>query len=256
MKTVWSYGTARQSWREEERRDASHASGGRHVRGSRAKAGSSLVMSKALDPQCDRNVGNHAGHPPEFDGYALANLDDRSYIKTCPRCGAELFMDMDVCFECLYDFSRERPKLPEASAADGSNEPGQAVVWNEGSCPFALEVSADPTIDLPEDDLGRKTPELPSLRVRCAEMDVTIPLGPNGLLVGRAADCDVVLHSTAVSRRHVSFRHRGTFADIEDLGATNPAMLRGREVLGTQPMAVGETVDVCGVLFTFLAPSA
>lgn len=24
--------------------------------------------------------------------------------KTCPRCGQELFSDMDVCFECLYEF--------------------------------------------------------------------------------------------------------------------------------------------------------
>lgn len=27
-------------------------------------------------------------------------------LKTCPRCGAKLFADMDVCYGCLYDFAR------------------------------------------------------------------------------------------------------------------------------------------------------
>lgn len=27
--------------------------------------------------------------------------------KTCPRCGQELLQDMDVCYGCLYDFTRE-----------------------------------------------------------------------------------------------------------------------------------------------------
>ena len=26
--------------------------------------------------------------------------------KTCPRCGEELFADMQVCYGCLYDFTR------------------------------------------------------------------------------------------------------------------------------------------------------
>ena len=255
MKTVWNYGTAGQSWREEDRDDASRATGGRHVRGQHLENGPSPVTSRALDPPCDGDAGNHAASPPGLDGYALDGFDGRQYTKACPRCGAELFIDMDVCYECLYDFSREKLGLPEASAADSLDDSGRSLVWNQGTCPFALELSADPTIGLPEDGRGAKAPMVPSLRVRCTDMDVTIPLGPGGLLVGRSPDCDVVLHSVAVSRRHVRFRYRGKLADIEDLGATNPAMLRGREVSGTQVVAVGETVDVCGVLFTFLTPA-
>ena len=255
MKTVWNYGTAGQSWREEDRHDAPRVSGGRHVRGQHLEDGSLCLRSRALDLRHSGDSGNHAAPPPGLDGYVLDSFDGRQYTKTCPRCGAELFIDMNVCYECLYDFSREKPGPSEASAADSLDESGRPIVWNQGTCPFALELSADPTIGLPEDGLGAKTPKVPSLRVRCADMDVTIPLGPGGLLVGRSPDCDVVLHSVAVSRRHVRFRYRNKLADIEDLGATNPAMLRGREVSGTQPVAVGETVDVCGVLFTFLIPA-
>ena len=31
-------------------------------------------------------------------------------LKTCPRCGAKLFADMDVCYGCLYDFATEHER--------------------------------------------------------------------------------------------------------------------------------------------------
>lgn len=42
--------------------------------------------------------------------------------RTCPRCGAELYADMKVCYGCLYDFTRaagrpEPPRLPEPTPA-------------------------------------------------------------------------------------------------------------------------------------------
>ena len=39
-------------------------------------------------------------------------------IKTCPRCGARLFADMDVCYGCLYDFTKEGRRPPEVEAVD------------------------------------------------------------------------------------------------------------------------------------------
>lgn len=35
-------------------------------------------------------------------------LEVQPGTKTCPRCGEELFADMDVCYGCLYDFWREQ----------------------------------------------------------------------------------------------------------------------------------------------------
>ena len=39
-------------------------------------------------------------------------------LKTCPRCGAKLFADMDVCYGCLYDFTKEVRRPPEVEAVD------------------------------------------------------------------------------------------------------------------------------------------
>ena len=32
--------------------------------------------------------------------------------KICPRCGAKLYADMNVCYGCLYDFSRNASTIP------------------------------------------------------------------------------------------------------------------------------------------------
>ncbi|MCI1666384.1 MAG: FHA domain-containing protein [Atopobiaceae bacterium] len=41
-------------------------------------------------------------------------------MKVCPRCGSRLFEDMNVCYACLYDFSKDRtarvPGMPELDA--------------------------------------------------------------------------------------------------------------------------------------------
>lgn len=34
-------------------------------------------------------------------------------LKTCPQCGAQMFDDMDTCYGCLYDFSREESETEE-----------------------------------------------------------------------------------------------------------------------------------------------
>ena len=43
--------------------------------------------------------------------------------KRCPRCGELLFEDMDVCYGCLYDFTREPYHLPEGMIG-GTSEVG------------------------------------------------------------------------------------------------------------------------------------
>lgn len=48
-------------------------------------------------------------------------------VKTCPRCGAQLFEDMDICYECLYDFNRAplHTSLPDPD--DASRHKGQQI---------------------------------------------------------------------------------------------------------------------------------
>lgn len=186
------------------------------------------------------------GDPAAVDGRGEAPA-----TKTCPRCGAELFADMDVCYGCLYDFTRPKPgarQEPQLDDRDGTSR--ERGTLGEGMEDLAAAVSADATLDIPPGAFGVRMPEVPSLRVRCSDLDVTVPLGAEGLLVGRAPDCDVVLHSVAVSRRHLRVEAKGGVVCVKDLGSTNPAMLRGREVTGVQVVREGETVDVCGTLLT------
>lgn len=91
-----------------------------------------------------------------------------------------------------------------------------------------------------------------SLRVRSDDMEVTLPLPEDGLLIGRGNVCDVILHSRAVSRHHVRIVPQGNGAIVRDCGSTNLATLNGREVSDATRMSVGETLDVCGTYFTLV----
>lgn len=55
-------------------------------------------------------------------------------MKTCPVCKANCFDDMDVCFGCLHDFSRQGPASPQharppvlESSIEEDLEPEEAV---------------------------------------------------------------------------------------------------------------------------------
>lgn len=48
----------------------------------------------------------HDGSRSSGDVGRTVSRRPSSETKVCPRCGARLFEDMDVCYGCLYDFSR------------------------------------------------------------------------------------------------------------------------------------------------------
>ena len=86
--------------------------------------------------------------------------------KTCPRCGEMLFADMDVCYGCLYDFSRDerarskalqRQRLRVVSGRQ-PQDTGLSVKGN-GSDPLDAieldEIDDDP----PEDDTASSQEE-------------------------------------------------------------------------------------------------
>jgi len=53
---------------------------------------------------------------------------------------------------------------------------------------------------------------------------------PEGLLVGRAARCDVILDDPQVSREHARFYVDGGYCFVQDLGSRNGIRVRGRKV--------------------------
>ena len=91
--------------------------------------------------------------------------------------------------------------------------------------------------------------------VRTPSVDVWVSVPSRGVTVGRDDGNDVVLHSRAVSRRHLRLAPTPDGMEASDLGATNPTRYRGRDVRGSVIVPYGDSVDVCGCVLTMTGPS-
>lgn len=156
--------------------------------------------------------------------------------KTCPRCGAELYADMSVCYGCLYDFER-------ASSRSGGGMP-------------QLPMGPGDTWPLPAGNVASDLPEEVGMVVRTTAVDVWVAVPEEGLVVGRAPSCDVVLHSRAVSRAHLRVTPTPDGMEVRDLGATNPTRYRGHELRDCVIAPYGDSIDVCGCVLTMTGPRA
>lgn len=204
----------------------------------------------------------------------------RTETKTCPRCGAGVFSDMDVCYGCLYDFGGDGREAGENGHGTDENEPDEPwpdeawgsldELWEDGDLGLdaglgvgedtapdtggqALPVGGGPTrpaaLD-PSDTLVLQPVcdevGAPWVKV-CApgfELSCAVPLA--GMTLGRDAGNDLVVGARAVSRRHLTIeRCRGGVA-ARDLGATNPALLNGRPLTGSCRLVVGDVIELRG----------
>lgn len=138
--------------------------------------------------------------------------------KTCPQCGALMFADMDMCYECLYGNCEEGEQVPEEAYED-------VAAYDE-----AAEASW-------------------CLHMSTSVVDVTMGVPKSGLIIGRGSSSDVVLHAQAVSRSHVSIEDRGSFLVARDLGATNTARVNGVVIKEEATLRKGDVLDVCGTTF-------
>lgn len=129
--------------------------------------------------------------------------------KVCPQCGQELFADMKVCFDCLYEFPEETVGARRRKA----------------------------------DECG------PRLRIASDALDVVVPLPEEGLVVGRGSSADIVLHSPSVSRNHVRVEPAGNGALVTDLGSHNKATVGDERVTDSRLMGPGDVLSVCGTSF-------
>ena len=158
--------------------------------------------------------------------------------KVCPRCGSELYADMDVCYGCLFDFDRQANlALPAPDAA----ERGRVDAGDTEDLSAVARVC-----------LGAETRV--GVLVRTVSVDVWRALDEEGAVVGRDGSCEVALHSPAVSRRHIRLLPTPDGMEVSDLGATNPATYRGREITGCVIVPYGDAIDVCGCRLVMTGP--
>jgi hypothetical protein len=68
---------------------------------------------------------------------------------------------------------------------------------------------------------------------------------PNGGVIGRSRDCEVVLEDAGVSRRHAELRPLDASTwRIEDLGSTNGVRVNGRAIQGAHTLGAGDRIEL------------
>ncbi len=226
-----------------------------------------------------------------FAGRPVETPED-AQTKVCPRCGAVLFADMDVCYGCLYDFTRDsagwhgtvaggfagKPELTaqvplvddsldtiaideidDEDDSDGAVGERRAAVDEAPSAQKPRHRrsstsegdSADSTLDLSSavTAAGESAGGL-SVLISSPTMRVCVPVPEQGLLVGRDESNDIVLRSRTVSRNHLRLVPQGRSLAVEDLGATNPAMLLGAPIGQQSQIGPGQSVAICDTTLT------
>lgn len=71
-----------------------------------------------------------------------------------------------------------------------------------------------------------------------------LPLGKSEVLLGRGADCDVMLASALVSRHHAKLWLGEHEIRIEDLGSRNGVFVNGEPIAGVRTLQVGDRIDL------------
>lgn len=66
-----------------------------------------------------------------------------------------------------------------------------------------------------------------------------------GLVIGRASECDIVIPDSLVSRRHVRIWHTGDALRVQDLGSRNGVMVNGRPVVDAV-LSIEDVLNVGG----------
>jgi hypothetical protein len=69
-----------------------------------------------------------------------------------------------------------------------------------------------------------------------------VPIAKTEIVLGRAADCDIVLDGPLVSRHHAKIVLRDAQITIEDLGSRNGVQVDGRPIAGPTPIEKGSKV--------------
>ena len=85
-----------------------------------------------------------------------------------------------------------------------------------------------------------------SIEVRLRVGAAQIRLGLGDTFIGRSPSCDVVLHSSKVSRKHACIHITASSVRVEDLGSANGVFVNGHPISGAKALSHGDRVAIGG----------
>jgi hypothetical protein len=145
------------------------------------------------------------------EGGSDANLDDRA----------------------AQDWAWEQPAREDRPASVGSlrreDEHGQTMIY-----------SSSARLREPLEQARAERPPRALLLVGGRRLVVA----PEGAVIGRSRDCDVVLDDAGISRRHAHIRPTAQGWTIEDLRSTNGVLLNGERLRGARPLQLGDRIEL------------
>lgn len=71
------------------------------------------------------------------------------------------------------------------------------------------------------------------------------------VVIGRTADCDVILYEAGVSRKHARVTSEGAGIFIEDLGSSNGTLVNNARIDGKHELRDGDLISMGPVIFSF-----
>ena len=98
-----------------------------------------------------------------------------------------------------------------------------------------------------------KATSQPSALLVARDTGKRIRLFREATVIGRAADCDIILRVADISKRHCRILVQGDRASVEDLGSANGTQVNGQRVKRAA-LHEGDVLDLAGHVFEFRCP--
>lgn len=169
-------------------------------------------------------------------------------------CGESGLSRPDGSYLAYEEPSTENPHVKSLSffGVDPAEDDACLPYEYGGKWPFSPEDAEVDEADETRDLTAISESISYGLHLNWRGLEVTIPIPAQGLTLGRASSCDVVLRSAAISRRHVQIVVEDGMVLVADLGSVNQALLDDKPVEVCEPWLPGSVLNLCGARFSLI----
>jgi len=141
-----------------------------------------------------------------------------------------------------------RPSLAEEEPPP-LHIPSAEVLIDHAPVPFSGSPFLEPRLHAPLAASSASTPIVPGLE-RPHLIGLTggvpkkVPISKARFLIGRSPECDLILSSQLVSRRHAQIVWDGETLSIQDLGSDNQTRVNDQTIAGRQTLQDGDVIQI------------